>query len=396
MDAGLTAPNAGGAEATKPTATETPSPAAPTTEAEVHQLLVEASRKRREARNSQRTGPNPGQPAAASTEDPAAAKPSRTSEDAALSQSSDNPLSPEADPASPSPEAESSGEDVPAADTGEDAAPEGEDAAPEGEGGGDEDEAEDRTHPDWKDKRLKRYARRQEELKGEIEALKAKVAQFENQPPPEPAEPQYVPAPTADNPLAHVMDEKALQAEVEKAWKIKHFAAKHPDGTDQFSAEDIRQAAFEAERTILQYAPAREQFIVQSRQSMAEAVRDVPVLKDANHPLTVQFRRMMATPAARSDPRAPYVLANALENVYRKQQEAQANAKPKPVAAKPKVAPAKVTARSTVASPSTTPLSSLEQELRQAQAAHEAQPTDKTLERVFALRSRLQRSRPAV
>jgi len=172
-------------------------------------------------------------------------------------------------------------------DPGDDVAdePEEEDEEPEGE---DKDPAdEEAPNKDKVQKRIDKLVAKQREseerataVSAELEQLKAAKADLEaqlNQ------TTRPVLSPTADNPLADVDSEDALEQRVQNAQAVRRWALqnsdgttiKKPDGSEQFvSGEEVKDYLIKADDILTVHAPARRQWISQ-RQPAVEAAKNI-------------------------------------------------------------------------------------------------------------------------
>lgn len=173
-------------------------------------------------------------------------------------------------------------------DSGEEEATEEQEESEEDE----EPEAEDKDHGDEvpKDKvqkRIDKLVARQKEaeekaaaVSAEMEQLKAAKAELEaqlNQ------TTRPVLSPSADNPLADVDSEEALDQRVQNAQAVRRWAlqnsdgatVKKPDGSEQFiSAEEVKDYLIKADDILVTHAPARRAWLAQ-RQPAVEAAKNI-------------------------------------------------------------------------------------------------------------------------
>lgn len=93
------------------------------------------------------------------------------------------------------------------------------------------------------------------------------------------------PAPTAENPLAHIEDPQALQRELDNAINLHQWCEENPDGgtielsdgkTREVSAEEVRAAKASTTRMIHQHIPARAQYLEGRRQYVEVAKQAYP------------------------------------------------------------------------------------------------------------------------
>jgi hypothetical protein len=117
-------------------------------------------------------------------------------------------------------------------------------------------------------------------LAAEAEEAKAKVAEYEAQLN-EAARP--VLSPTADNPLADVDTQDALDAKIKSAQEVRRWAlrntdgatVKKPDGSEVYlDADQIKDYLIKADDVLTLHAPARQQWLAQ-RQPAVEAAKNL-------------------------------------------------------------------------------------------------------------------------
>jgi hypothetical protein len=89
--------------------------------------------------------------------------------------------------------------------------------------------------------------------------------------------------PTAENPLADVDTQEALDAKIKSAQEVRRWAlrnsdgatVKRPDGTEVYvDADEVKNYLIKADDVIVTYAPARQQWLAQ-RQPAVEAAKSV-------------------------------------------------------------------------------------------------------------------------
>lgn len=117
-------------------------------------------------------------------------------------------------------------------------------------------------------------------LAAEAEEAKAKVAEYEAQLN-EAARP--VLSPTADNPLADVDTQDALDAKIKSAQEVRRWAlrntdgatVKRPDGTEVYlDADQVKDYLIKSDDVLTLHAPARQQWLAQ-RQPSLEAAKSI-------------------------------------------------------------------------------------------------------------------------
>ena len=117
-------------------------------------------------------------------------------------------------------------------------------------------------------------------LAAEAEEAKAKVADYEAQLN-EAARP--VLSPTADNPLADVDTQDALDAKIKSAQEVRRWAlrntdgatVKRPDGTEVYlDADQVKDYLIKSDDVLTLHAPARQQWLAQ-RQPSLEAAKSI-------------------------------------------------------------------------------------------------------------------------
>lgn len=114
-------------------------------------------------------------------------------------------------------------------------------------------------------------------LAAEAEEAKAKVADYEAQLN-EAARP--VLSPTADNPLADVDTQDALDAKIKSAQEVRRWAlrntdgatVKRPDGTEVYlDADQVKDYLIKSDDVLTLHAPARQQWLVQRQPALESA-----------------------------------------------------------------------------------------------------------------------------
>jgi chromosome segregation ATPase len=115
--------------------------------------------------------------------------------------------------------------------------------------------------------RAKTAEEEREQLKAQVEELKAKVTE-------EPAA-KVVLAPNAENPLADVADAETLNARVANARAVKRWCIENPEGGTVKNAEGVeveiepaaaRRMLADAEEVLTIHGPKRERFLVEQRE----------------------------------------------------------------------------------------------------------------------------------
>lgn len=175
-------------------------------------------------------------------------------------------------------------------ESGEDAEPEAEEqeeSEKDEEEDADEKDSDEEAPKDKVQKRIDKLVARQKEaeekaaaVSAEMEQLKAAKAELEaqlNQ------TTRPVLSPSADNPLADVDSEEALDQRVQNAQAVRRWALqnsdgatiKKPDGSEQFiSAEEVKDYLIKADDILVTHAPARRQWLAQ-RQPAVEAAKNI-------------------------------------------------------------------------------------------------------------------------
>jgi len=114
-------------------------------------------------------------------------------------------------------------------------------------------------------------------LAAEAEEAKAKVAEYEAQLN-EAARP--VLSPTADNPLADVDTQEALDAKIKSAQEVRRWAlrntdgatVKRPDGTEVYlDADQVKDYLIKSDDVLTLYVPARQQWLAQRQPALESA-----------------------------------------------------------------------------------------------------------------------------
>jgi len=174
-------------------------------------------------------------------------------------------------------------------------------------------------------------------LAAEAEEAKAKVAEYEAQLN-EAARP--VLSPTADNPLADVDTQDALDAKIKSAQEVRRWAlrntdgatVKRPDGSEVYlDADQIKDYLIKADDVLTLHAPARQQWLAQ-RQPAVEAAKNLfPDIFRKGTPMHQAFTATVKqAPELLKLPQAEYWVGLALlgeQTLMAKQGAAEAKAK---------------------------------------------------------------------
>lgn len=174
-------------------------------------------------------------------------------------------------------------------------------------------------------------------LAAEAEEAKAKVAEYEAQLN-EAARP--VLSPTADNPLADVDTQDALDAKIKSAQEVRRWAlrntdgatVKKPDGSEVYlDADQIKDYLIKADDVLTLHAPARQQWLAQ-RQPAVEAAKNLfPDIFRKGTPMHQAFTATVKqAPELLKLPQAEYWVGLALlgeQTLMAKQGAAEAKAK---------------------------------------------------------------------
>jgi hypothetical protein len=174
-------------------------------------------------------------------------------------------------------------------------------------------------------------------LAAEAEEAKAKVAEYEAQLN-EAARP--VLSPTADNPLADVDTQEALDAKIKSAQEVRRWAlrntdgatVKRPDGTEVWvDADEVKNYLIKADDVIVTYAPARQQWLAQRQPALEAAKSLFPDIFKKGTPMHQAFTATVKqAPELLKLPQAEYWVALALlgeQTLMAKQGAANAKAK---------------------------------------------------------------------
>jgi hypothetical protein len=174
-------------------------------------------------------------------------------------------------------------------------------------------------------------------LAAEAEEAKARAAEYEAQLN-EAARP--VLSPTADNPLADVDTQEALDAKIKSAQEVRRWAlrnsdgatVKRPDGTEVYvDADEVKNYLIKADDVIVTYAPARQQWLAQ-RQPALEAAKSLfpDIFKKGTQMHQAFTATVKQAPELLKLPQAEYWVALALlgeQTLMAKQGAAAAKAK---------------------------------------------------------------------
>jgi hypothetical protein len=174
-------------------------------------------------------------------------------------------------------------------------------------------------------------------LAAEAEEAKAKVAEYEAQLN-EAARP--VLSPTADNPLADVDTQEALDAKIKSAQEVRRWAlrntdgatVKRPDGTEVYvDSDEVKNYLIKADDVLTLHAPARQNWLAQ-RQPAVEAAKNLfPDIFKKGTPMNTAYQATVKqAPELLRIPQHEYWVALALlgeQTLMAKQGAADAKAK---------------------------------------------------------------------
>jgi hypothetical protein len=174
-------------------------------------------------------------------------------------------------------------------------------------------------------------------LAAEAEEAKAKVAEYEAQLN-EAARP--VLSPTADNPLADVDTQEALDAKIKSAQEVRRWAlrntdgatVKRPDGTEVYlDADQVKDYLIKSDDVLTLHAPARQNWLAQRQPALEAAKSLFPDIFKKGTPMHQAFTATVKqAPELLKLPQAEYWVALALlgeQTLMAKQGAADAKAK---------------------------------------------------------------------
>ena len=174
-------------------------------------------------------------------------------------------------------------------------------------------------------------------LAAEAEEAKAKVAEYEAQLN-EAARP--VLSPTADNPLADVDTQEALDAKIKSAQEVRRWAlrntdgatVKRPDGTEVYvDSDEVKNYLIKADDVLTLHAPARQNWLAQRQPALEAAKSLFPDIFKKGTPMHQAFTATVKqAPELLKLPQAEYWVALALlgeQTLMAKQGAADAKAK---------------------------------------------------------------------
>jgi hypothetical protein len=174
-------------------------------------------------------------------------------------------------------------------------------------------------------------------LAAEAEEAKAKVAEYEAQLN-EAARP--VLSPTADNPLADVDTQDALDAKIKSAQEVRRWAlrntdgatVKRPDGTEVYvDSDEVKNYLIKADDVLTLHAPARQNWLAQRQPALEAAKSLFPDIFKKGTPMHQAFTATVKqAPELLKLPQAEYWVALALlgeQTLMAKQGAADAKAK---------------------------------------------------------------------
>ena len=174
-------------------------------------------------------------------------------------------------------------------------------------------------------------------LAAEAEEAKAKVAEYEAQLN-EAARP--VLSPTADNPLADVDTQEALDAKIRSAQEVRRWAlrntdgatVKRPDGSEVYvDSDEVKNYLIKADDVLTLHAPARQNWLAQRQPALEAAKSLFPDIFKKGTPMHQAFTATVKqAPELLKLPQAEYWVALALlgeQTLMAKQGAADAKAK---------------------------------------------------------------------
>ena len=174
-------------------------------------------------------------------------------------------------------------------------------------------------------------------LAAEAQEAKAKVAEYEAQLN-EAARP--VLSPTADNPLADVDTQDALDAKIKSAQEVRRWAlrntdgatVKRPDGTEVYvDSDEVKNYLIKADDVLTLHAPARQNWLAQRQPALEAAKNLFPDIFKKGTPMHQAFTATVKqAPELLKLPQAEYWVALALlgeQTLMAKQGAADAKAK---------------------------------------------------------------------
>lgn len=174
-------------------------------------------------------------------------------------------------------------------------------------------------------------------LSAEAQEAKAKVAEYEAQLN-EASRP--VLSPTADNPLADVDTQDALEAKIKSAQEVRRWAlrntdgatVKRPDGTEVYlDAEQVKDYLIKSDDVLTLHAPARQQWLAQRQPALDAAKQVFPDIFKKGTPMHQAYTATVKqAPELLKLPQAEYWVGLALlgeQTLMAKQGAANAKAK---------------------------------------------------------------------
>jgi hypothetical protein len=174
-------------------------------------------------------------------------------------------------------------------------------------------------------------------LAAEAEEAKAKVAEYEAQLN-EAARP--VLSPTADNPLADVDTQEALDAKIKSAQEVRRWAlrntdgatVKRPDGTEVYlDADQVKDYLIKSDDVLTLHAPARQSWLAQRQPALEAAKNLFPDIFKKGTPMNTAYQATVKqAPELLRIPQHEYWVALALlgeQTLMAKQGAADAKAK---------------------------------------------------------------------
>jgi hypothetical protein len=152
------------------------------------------------------------------------------------------------------------------------------------------------------DKALSKKAKRVIELRSEVEQARREAAEAKSER--DQLKAGVVPnvvAPTADNPLAGVTDEKALETKLQKTKELRRWALTHPKGGTLKSGEEefeisedrVGEIIAETEEVLNHHVPKRREFLRLRSFAESEAAKEYPWFADKASAGRVRIEAML-------------------------------------------------------------------------------------------------------
>jgi len=177
-----------------------------------------------------------------------------------------------------------------------------------------QDDHPDAKAPKWVQKRIDRLTAQKRELKEEAAAAKATAAALEARV--KSLEANLVVAqPTADDPLADVLDTATLDTTIRQAKAVRAWCIENPDGGAipdgkggevEYDAREVARRRAAAEDILGEHAPARRTWITERQTADERARKLYPALyKDGTEERKAYEEILRRTPSLARDPYAP-------------------------------------------------------------------------------------------